>query len=988
MHPQRWSQIADLFAQLTELPVEQRAAFIERVSANDASLRDELESLRRAHEVGTGPLDAAPKLLIDGSDRDADAAEINLHVGPYRLLRPIGEGGMGSVWLAERADGVLKRTVALKRPHVSWVGTLAERMAQERDILAALEHPHIARLYDAGVTSDGRPYLALEYIEGVPITDYCDRHRLSIQQRLRLFLQVLDAVRYAHAHLVIHRDIKPSNILVSADAQAHLLDFGIAKLVNQEVPGGSVTQLGSRMMTPNYASPEHIAGLNVSTASDTYSLGVLLAELLSGSRPYQLKQDSRGALEAAILETEPLLPSRNVKPEAAPARSVSPAALTRLLRGDLDKIVSKALNKAPEDRYATVDLFAQDISRHLNGEAILAQRGSAWYYAGKFLRRHKLAVGSAATVLLAIIVGFVMAVWQYHRAETEAQTSRAVEEFLKDVFLANSRTQPDPVKARQTTARELLAQGVSKIDSAMANAPAAKLRTLDTLADLQHQLALDEEAVALNRKRLELAKRLYGPDDPRIVEVLIDLSVALMASQASAERATVLKEALAILDRNGDEDSQLRGNLLGEFAQWAFAYDSKQALQYAQQSVAILRRYPPSPDLVEALIMEGVTRMPNGEHDRAEALLSEAATMAIAQGGERADKLIRIYAYRSEGRYFQGNWGGAQEDLHEAYHIASAIGGEDDSQTIQIEQRLALLLMRTSRIKDALSYGQRARDSMVKQAPADDPWFLPISLEISGLIHGEVGNLEAGLQDLRQATQSWRKYHGGSADAIPSTERYATLLIVAGRMQEADELLTEAATIRATINNYSTNQNGNIIGRVHWLIAAGKAAEAPPLMTSFQVKNATGNSVSVTRMQRAILQARIDLALGKSAAVTTDLHEVRTVLEHSHLRTYLKSYEAAADLLEGKAKLIERQDAAALPLLQNALSLHQELYDGHSLLTADVEVALAECLMSLGRRAEASTLIDQAVAIHATHHEIGEHLRAPLRAARARIKAS
>jgi len=1003
MHPQRWRQVAELFEQLTELPVEQRTAFIERAAANDAKLRDELESLRRAHEVALSPLDAVPKALIEGlppqwppgwvqgvarEPTEEAAAEAALHVGPYRLLRPIGEGGMGSVWLAERADGALKRTVALKRPHVSWVGALAERMVQERDILAALEHPHIARLYDAGVTGDGRPYLALEYIEGLRITDYCDRHRLSVRQRLQLFLQVLDAVRYAHAHLVIHRDIKPSNILVSADGKAHLLDFGVAKLVKQETPGSSTTHFGPRMMTPNYASPEHIAGLSVSTASDIYSLGVLLAELLSGSRPYQLKRDSQGALEAAILETEPVPPSRNLKPGAASARSTSRSALARALRGDLDKIVGKALMKAPEDRYATADLFAQDIARHLNGEAILAQRGSAWYYAGKFLRRHKLAVGSAATVMLAIVVGFVIAVWQYHRAENEAQTSRAVEEFLKDVFLANSRSQPDPVKARQTTARELLAQGVSKIDSAMANAPAAKLRTLDTLADLEHQLALDEEAVALNRKRLTLAKQLYGPNDPRVVKVLVDLSVALMASQESAERESVLKEALAILDRNGDTDSQLRGTLLGEFAQWAFAYDSKKALQYAQASVKILRRYPPSSDLIEALIMEGVTLMPNGEGARAEAVLTESAKMAIALDGKRADKLIRIYAYRSEARYFQGNWSGAQEDLHEAYHVARDIGGEEDSQTIQIEQRLALLLMRTSRIKEALRYGSRARDVMVKQSPADDSWFLPMALEISGLIQGEAGNLEAGLQDLQQATQSWMKYHGGSADAIPSMERYANLLIVAGHLPEADQLLTESATIRAKIDNYSTNQNGDLIGRVSWLIAAGQAAEAQPLMKRFQVQATPGNAVSLTGVQRAILQARIDLALGKTAAAATGMQALRSMFEQSHLRTYLQVYEAAADLLEGKAKLIEGQPAAALPLLQNAQRLHEALYDEHSLLTADVKVALAECLIRLSRRTEARTLLDQAVAIHASHREIGEHLRAPLRAALARLKAS
>lgn len=924
-------------------------------------------------------------MLIDADDASWSASEAGLLVGPYRLLRPIGEGGMGSVWLAERADGALKRTVALKRPHVAWVGTLAQRMAQERDILAALEHPNIARLYDAGITTDGRPYLALEYIEGAPITDYCDEHRLSVRQRLELFLQVLGAVRYAHAHLVIHRDIKPSNILVSADGQAHLLDFGIAKLLKEDA--AAFTQLGSRMMTPNYASPEHIAGLNVSTASDVYSLGVLLAELLSGARPYQLKQDSPAALETAILETEPVLPSHNVQPEAAQARSATPAGLARLLRGDLDMIVDKALRKAPEDRYATVDLFSQDITRHLNGEAILAQRGSTWYYASKFLQRHKLGVSAAATVLLAIIVGFGIAVWQYHRAETEARTSRAVEEFLKDVFMANTRAQPDPIKARQTTARELLAHGVSKIDSAMANAPAAKLRTLETLADLQHQLALDEEAVALNHKRLALAKQLYGPNDPRVVEVLVDLSSSLMASQSNAEREAVLKEALAILDRNGDKDSQLRGNLMGEFAQWAYAYDSSKALQYAKESVDILRRYPPSPDLTEALMMEGGTRNRLGEYHRAEALLSEAVAIAKVQAGDLNPKLTRIHAYRSESRYYQGNWEGALQDLREAYRVAQALGGDEDSHTIQIETRLALLLMRTSRVKEALPYIERARTAILKTSQADDAWFVPITLETSGLVFAEAGDLDAGLRDLRQAAQAWRKYHDGSADVISGFERLANVLILAGRLDEADALLTDAASTRAKIRDYTTNPNGHVIGRVNWLIAAGRAAEARPLLKDFQVKPASKSSVSVTQLQRAILQARIDVAAGQHAAVADDLRELRAALAISHLRPYLKSYEADADQLEGRAKLGSGEVQAALPLLDRSHQLYRDVYDDRlSLTVADAKISLAECLLKVGRVDGARALAREAAAIQASHREIAEHYRAPLRALQAKLQ--
>ena len=981
MQPPHWDKVETLFARLIELPFEQRAEFLERTCDGDEELIRELESLLEAHGVTHGVLDAAPRIRPADDSKVDDSSSVGTHVGPYRLIRPLGEGGMGSVWLAERADGVLKRTVALKRPHVTWLAGFAERMSQERDILAALEHPNIARLYDAGVTSDGLPYLALQYVAGEPLTRYCDSRRLSVRGRLELFLQVLDAVRYAHAHLVIHRDIKPSNILVSADGQVHLLDFGIAKLLSPRATDEPLTQLGARLATLSYASPEHIAGRSVTTTSDVYSLGVLLAELLCGARPYELKRATPAAVEEAILRGEPVLPSRNVQPAAPEARGVALSTLVRQLRGDLDNIVSHALRKDPDERYATVELLAQDISRHLRGEAILAQRGSAWYHAGKFLGRHKLAAGLIACAFLSLIGGLGTALWQSHRAETEARTSRAVERFLEDVFLANTRAQPDPVKARETTARQLLAQGISKIDTAMADAPEAKLRTLGTFAELQHQLALDEEAVALNRKRLALARQLYGPHDPRVVEVLIALSTALMATQENEQRAGVLKEALDILDRNGDRDSPLRGNLLGEFSQWAFAQDIHKAMDYAQQSVTLLRRYPPSDDLAEALIMEGITRRQTGQPERAEQLLTEAEQIAKAVGGELSSKLARIYGYRSEARYSTGDWSGAQRDLEEGLRIGQRLGGAEDVQAAQVEQRLALLLLRTSRVKEAVTRAEHARDVVLKTSPADDPWFAPIALENAGFIRVEAGDLDGGIEDLARAEQSWRKYHGGTGDVISGYERYANALIQAGRLDEADRLLTETAAIRARTGDRLTNANGDILGRTSWLITAGRASEARPLMDKFSVTPATQGSVSVSLLQKTVQLAQIDLASGHPDAVFTDLQPLRNILERTPLRASLKTYEADANLLEGRAKLASGDTPGALSLIEASRRQLEDLYDKRtSLRIADAYIALAGCLVRAGDRAQARELATKAAVIHATHRALGDQYRKPLRA--------
>src|SRR6202789_2138959 len=338
----------------------------------------------------------------------ADPGLIGQQFGPYRVLSLLGHGGMGSVWLAERADGLFIRQVALKLIHPALKSrVMSERFAREREILASLNHSNIARLLDAGFAEDGQSYLALDYVAGTPLTTYCDEHRLSVHGRLELFRQVLSAVQYAHAHLVIHRDLKPANILVTAEGQIQLLDFGIAKLLTEgEAKETELTQLGGRALTPDYAAPEQIAGATVTTAADVYALGVMLYELLTGERPYKLKRDSRGALEEAILKADPAAPSRAALNEAAAAvRATTAKKLSSTLRGDLDTIAIKALKKSPAERYATANAFGEDIERYLRGDVVLAQPDSVAYRALKFARRHWVGIAAAGVLLLTLAGG-------------------------------------------------------------------------------------------------------------------------------------------------------------------------------------------------------------------------------------------------------------------------------------------------------------------------------------------------------------------------------------------------------------------------------------------------------------------------------------------------------------------------------------------------------------------------------------------------------
>ena len=433
-------------------------------------------------------------------------------VGPYRLIREIGVGGMSSVWLAERNDGQLKRAVALKLP-LTGPRMQVERFRRERDILAALTHPNIARLYDAGFCESGQPYLAMEYIAGTQLLDTCDERLLGIRERLRLFVQVMAAVQFAHAELVIHRDLKPSNILVTPEGRVVLLDFGIGKLLTEETAEETeLTQMSGRLFTPGYASPEQIGGQPLTTASDIYSLGVVLYELLTGARPYRLKYESRAALEEAILKVDPRRPSQNkFSPQVAQARGTSERALVRTLTGDLDTIVLKALKRNPLERYASVSAFAQDILNHLNNLPVSARPDSLWYRIGRFSARYKVPVVAASFATLALISGSGVALWQARSAAAErdravafASRNEAVTEFLGRMITDAAASQ-QPI-----TVNELLARSEKMALNDASGSPENRAAVLEMIADRYVSADNAERANPLLEHALQLVEK--SPD--------------------------------------------------------------------------------------------------------------------------------------------------------------------------------------------------------------------------------------------------------------------------------------------------------------------------------------------------------------------------------------------------------------------------------------------------------------------------------------------
>jgi serine/threonine protein kinase/tetratricopeptide (TPR) repeat protein len=516
-----WSALQRLLETALALPDADRLIWLERSAEVPDALREPLRRLLEVQagidtrafvatlpQAGVGVIPATPVLIGD-------------MVGPYRLLQELGDGGMGSVWLAERADGALKRKVALKLPRLAWASDLAGRMARERDILGSLEHPNIARLYDAGVDQHGRPFLALEYVEGQRLDRYCDEQGLTVQERIRLFLQVLDAVQYAHVNLVLHRDLKPANVLVNQRGEIRLLDFGIAKLMAEDsgsAAGEPRSESLSRAMTPRFASPEQVQHSRLTLASDIYSLGVVLYEILIGASPLITTHGSRAEFEIAIVDARLRTPSRaKVEAELALKRRSSPGRLSRILRGDLDAVILKAMARKPEDRYVSAEAMRADLVRWLDGRPVEATPPSRLVALRKFIARNSLAVGFGTAAVTAIVAIAAIAVLQAREARLESQRATATRDFVLSLF---ENANPELHGGRDVTVRELMERVDSQLLARRTKDPKTFTDLYSAAATLWARLGDKEKAGLLLAKRAEFAEA--GGSESMIINALLD----------------------------------------------------------------------------------------------------------------------------------------------------------------------------------------------------------------------------------------------------------------------------------------------------------------------------------------------------------------------------------------------------------------------------------------------------------------------------------
>ncbi len=554
-------------------------------------------------------------------------------VGPYRLLRELGSGGMATVWLAERIDGSLARQEALKLPHAGWAASLAQRMARERDILAVLEHPRIARLYDAGITAAGRPWLAMEYVDGVPIDRHCREHALDIPARLRLFLQVADAVSHAHGRLIVHRDLKPSNILVTPAGEVRLLDFGVAKLLHDDEPTrAQLTHLMGRAVTPDYASPEQVGARPVGVATDVYSLGVVLYELLTGARPYRLPRDTPAALEEAILAAD--VPAASTR--AAERR------IAQALRGDLDTLLAKAMRKDPAQRYRSVEAFAADIERHLAGEPVLARPYSLAERLRKALRRHRLALATGAAVAAALVAGTALATWQAREAGRERDQARAllarndaITEFFTLLF--TEAVAPEQAQAVQ----QVLDRGWHMVSPAFGAVPEHEAAILRILAEYYND---PQRSDAMLARAAEILRE--SPDRTLRAQIDCDRGQLLESLGRSDEAVRVLQRWIAdpgTPDLAAAHCQQMRGAVAANRS------EPQVALQSAQAALQRLQAAGRSGGELEADLLGDIAFAlhANGRSGEAEAWFERSQTLYRALN--RQDSL--------HARVMLSNWG-------------------------------------------------------------------------------------------------------------------------------------------------------------------------------------------------------------------------------------------------------------------------------------------------------------------------------------------
>ena len=813
---ERWEQLKDLLYQAMQVLPEQRDRFLDEACGSGGSLRAEVESLLLAEEdVRSRFLESAPQAgeLFAGLDRIDSASALAagaVLAERFQLIRKLGEGGMGQVWLAEQTSPV-RRQVALKLIKAGVCDeTLVERLQSERQSLAIMDHPAIAKVFDAGATAEGQPYFVMEYVPGLPITQYCDRKKLRIGERLELFLQACGGVQHAHQKAIIHRDLKPANILVvevDGKPTPRIIDFGLAKATTPPVAGERrLTHMRDFVGTPGYMSPEQADPRvqDIDTRADVYSLGVVLYVLLAGSLPFEAKPRQKQLLNewlGQLREEEAPRPSTKVGADRigsaaiAEARGTKPKKLVSLLGGDLEWIVMKALEKDRTRRYGTPSELAADIWRYLNHEPVMAHPASADYRLRKYARRHRLAVGVAAGLVL-LLAGFsiLQAVelrritWERDRANRERDRATRITDFMAAMFQV-----PDPNEARgnSVTAREILDKASDDMGKALAKDPEVQSQMMQVMATTYGNLGLFARAHELAKRALDARLRLLGTDDPKTLESLAQLGF--------------------ILDKEGRDD---------------------EAERLERQALAGQRRILGSEDplTIETMDTLGIVLQHQGEYAEEEKLEREAVEAGIRRLGPESSQTLRAMEDLGSALWYQGRYAAAENEFRQLLEVSRRVLGPDHPRTVLTMSNLALAIKSQGRLAEAEPV---YREVLALDQRLIGPQHPELARNMDGL--ASVLYAEGRLADAEKLYRDalgirLRTLGPEHRETLESKSNLACLLFKEGRLHEAEKVERETLEMQTRIlgprHLDTLASKGNVAGILN---REGRHAEAEKL---------------------------------------------------------------------------------------------------------------------------------------------------------------
>ncbi len=905
MTPERYQRVKEIYQAALDCAAGDRTPYLDRACAGDAELRSEVESLL-AIELDTKQFlesDAASTAELDLPASNA-ALLIGTRVGPYKLLKEIGHGGMGAVYLAERDDAQFKQRVALKLVKRGMdTDEILSRFRHERQILASLAHPNIARLLDGGTTRDSLPYFVMEYIEGEPIDQYCQHRNLSTAERLKLFRTVCAAVHYAHQNLVVHRDLKPSNIQVMPDGTVKLLDFGIAKVLKPELFPESIapTRTWARPMTPAYASPEQVRGQAITTASDVYSLGVVLYELLTEQRPYQIKGALPHEIAKVICESEPQKPSTAIirtqttksnrktdaEPEVETRQRLASEKLRRQLQGDLDNIVLMALRKEPQRRYASAEQFSEDLRRHLEGLPVIAREDTLRYRLDKFVRRNRAGVAVGALIGLLLLAFLVTTLAQAtrirherDRAQLERDKAEKVSGFLVDLFKVNN---PSESKGNTVTARELLDRGAEKITQELKDQPEAQARLTQAMGDAYLSLGLYDRAAPLLESSLQTQRRLLGNEHPDVGAALSHLAQLRFNQGDYAAAVALHREALAIYRKAyGAEHAEVATGLA------SLATNLLRAKGDLSESEKLFR---------DALAIQ--RKLHGNEHSSVARTLNDLALLLFNKGDLNA----------------------AEQMQREALSLYRRTLGYEHAETATAFSNLAVTLQRKGNLAEAEALYRESLALQQKLFGAEHP-SLALTMNNLALLLQERGDYEAAEPLQRQALALQRKLLGDSHPEVAiNLSNLALLLQQMDQHAASESLYREALAIRRKLYGEEHPDVAFTLANLGMLLCDKRdyAAAEPMLRQSLQMR--------------------------------------RKLLPKGHFHI--------AHSLVGLGRLLTEKGEAhnAEPLLREAVeTMRKALPAGHWLI-ADAESVLGGCLIALKRYEEAEPLLTKSYPI-------------------------